>query len=78
MAHRLTWLEGRSTPVVTRAGAQRRKTAGGNVVASRMATAAEEKQIASGQWVRSRPPGQPNKKSSVRPQLARLQKAARP
>ncbi|MEL7299360.1 MAG: hypothetical protein AAFM92_03160 [Pseudomonadota bacterium] len=67
--HTLTWLAGRSTPVVTAVGAKRRKTAGGKVVASRRATAEEERQIAAGQWVRSRPPGQPGKKSSIRPHL---------
>lgn len=72
--HRLTWLAGRSTPVVTPVGGQRRKTAGGKVVASRMATEAEEREISAGRWVRSRPPGQPGKKSSVRPQLAAKQK----
>lgn len=66
---KLTWREGRATPDV---GA--RKGAGGRVVARREATASEAKQIANGQWVRTRPPGQPGKRSSVRPQLAAKQK----
>ncbi|MEO0781931.1 MAG: hypothetical protein AAFZ46_09245 [Pseudomonadota bacterium] len=73
--YRLTWLQGRSTPVVTKVGAQRRKTAGGKVVASRLATEQEKTDIRAGRWVRSRPPGQPNKQSSIRPQLT---KDARP
>lgn len=72
--HTLTWIEGRSTPIVTPVGTKRSKGQGKRVVASRPATAQEESQIASGQWVRSRPPGQPNKRSSIRPHLARKQR----
>lgn len=72
--YRLTWLEGRSTPVVRRVGGKRPKTAGGKVIASRLANEQEKRDIQAGRWVRSRPPGQPNKKSSIRPQLAAKQK----
>ena len=66
---RLVWREGRATPDVGG-----RKGAGGKVTASREATAQEEKQIKKGRWVTTRPPGQANKKSSVRPQMAAKQK----
>ena len=73
--HRLSWREGRATPEVNAVGSKRaKKSAGGKVIASRMATEAEERQIVKGQWVRTRPPGQAGKKSSVRPQLAKKQK----
>ncbi len=72
--HRLVWRRGRATPQVVTVGQKAKKTAGGAIYKSRMATQAEEKQIAKGQWVRTRPPGEPGKKSKVRPQLARKQK----
>lgn len=72
--HRLSWRRGRATPQVTTVGATPKKTAGGEVYKSRPATAAEERQIAKGQWVRTRPPGESGKRSSVRPALARKQK----
>lgn len=65
----LTWREGRATPDVGG-----RKGAGGKVTATRKATANEQKQINKGRWVTTRPPGQSNKKSSVRPALAKKQK----
>ena len=72
--HRLLWREGRATPQVVAVGTKAKKTAGGKVIKSRMATKAEEKQIANDQWIRARPPGSPGKKSSVRPALAKKQK----
>ena len=52
--HRLTWRAGRRTPIVTPVGKRTRpaKKGEGKVVKSRRATAAEERQIAKGTWVR--------------------------
>lgn len=72
--HRLVWREGRATPQVVAVGSEAKKTAGGKIIKSRMATQAEEGRIAKDQWLRTRPPGEPGKKSSVRPALARKQK----
>ena len=76
--HRLSWREGRATPQVDKVGTRSRKTAGGKIVAQILATAREERQIAKGQWVTTRPPGNPNMRSRVRPQLAKKQKNRKP
>ena len=51
--HRLIWYQNRNTPRVVTAGSKaKKKPSEGKVVKSRPATAAEEKQIAKGNWVR--------------------------
>ena len=72
--HRLSWRQGRATAQVDKVGTRSRKTTGGKIIAQRPATQREERQIARGQWVTTRPPGQPNLKSQVRPQQAAKQK----
>jgi len=76
--HDLIWWSNRRTPSVVPKGkpaAEVRKPSYGKVTKRRKATAAEEKQIANGQWVRVNEngdrPGDPNykkKKSAIRPQ----------
>lgn len=76
--HRLVWLENRNTPKVLPAGSPpyKPKPSEGKVVKTRAATEQEEKDIASGGWVRvdrhGRRPGHPNygTGSRVRPQFS--------
>ena len=74
--HRLVWYQNRNTPrVVTVGKSAKKKPSEGKVVKSRPATAAEEKQIAKGTWVRvdrnGKKPGQKGygTGSKVRPQF---------
>ena len=74
--HRLVWYANRNTPrVVTVGKTAKKKPSEGKVVKSRAATAAEEKQIAKGTWVRvdrnGKKPGQKGygTGSKVRPQF---------
>lgn len=76
--HRLTWREGRRTPIVTSVGKSTRpeKKGEGKVLKSRSATASEEKQISKGTWLRvakdgSKPGSKAyaNTSSKVRPNL---------
>jgi hypothetical protein len=76
MSYRLVWYEGRNTPAVVKSGQTRKKKKGeGKVVKSRPPTAAEQKQIAKGKWVRVDKTGKtPSSKgygtgSKVRPQF---------
>ena len=74
---KLIWFKGRSTPVVASSvEAARDKGAAGSkgpVVATRTPDEGERKQIARGDWVRSRPPGTAQRSdagpSTFRPQL---------
>jgi len=58
---KLVWFKGRSTPVVASSVDAARKSGAagskGPVVATRAPDKQERKQIARGEWVRSRPPG---------------------
>lgn len=76
--HRLIFLSGRNTPKVVTAGTGKRykpKPSEGKVVRSRPATAAEERTIAKGRWVRvdrnGKRPGQKGygTGSKIRPQF---------
>lgn len=74
--HRLVWYANRNTPKVVAVGkTATKKPSEGKVVKSRAATAAEEKQIAKGTWVRvdrnGKKPGQKGygTGSKVRPQF---------
>jgi hypothetical protein len=64
MPYRLVWLSGRNTPQVNKVGQSRKKSTGGKVVASRMATKEEEARIRKGQWIRARRPGSAQTSSS--------------
>ena len=74
---KLVWFKGRSTPVVASSvqAARDSGSAGskGAVVASRTPDEGERKQISRGDWVRSRPPGTPQRSdagpSTFRPAL---------
>lgn len=72
----LVWRAGRSTAIVVQPGKRLRpkRKGEGKVIARRPARANEQAQINKGKWVRTRPPGQPGKKSSIRPKLAAKQK----
>lgn len=79
---KLVWFKGRSTPVVASSVAAARNSgaagSSGPVVASRTPDENERRQIAKGQWVRSRPPGTPQRSdagpSTFRPQLRKQAK----
>lgn len=74
--HNLVWRKGRATAIVVPKGSRVRpaKKGEGRVTARRPARASEEKQIAKGQWVRTRRPGHAGEKSKIRPKLAAKQK----
>lgn len=74
--HNLVWRAGRATATVVRKGSRIRpaRKGEGKIVARRPARASEERQIAKGQWVRTRRPGHAGEKSKVRPKLAAKQK----
>ncbi len=74
--HNLVWRKGRATAIVVKKGSRVRppKKGEGKVIARRSARASEEKQIAKGEWVRTRRPGHAGEKSKVRPKLAAKQK----